>query len=113
MADVENPTDELGEGGKKALEAERAARRDAERRERELRARVTELELSEARREVAAAKGLSPAQAKRLVGTTREELEADADELLETFGGNGDTKTKPPPPGRAREDLRGGNDPTV
>jgi regulator of protease activity HflC (stomatin/prohibitin superfamily) len=37
------------------------------------------------RAEVANAKGLTPTQAKRLVGETREELEADADELLETF----------------------------
>lgn len=34
------------------------------------------------RAEVANAKGLTPTQAKRLIGTTREELEADADELL-------------------------------
>jgi len=35
--------------------------------------------------EVAAAAGLTPAQAKRLVGSTREELEADAADLLATF----------------------------
>ena len=34
------------------------------------------------RAEVALVKGLTPTQAKRLVGSTREELEADADELL-------------------------------
>lgn len=34
------------------------------------------------RAEVANAKGLTPSQAKRLIGATREELEADADELL-------------------------------
>lgn len=38
------------------------------------------------RLEVAMEKGLTPAQAKRLVGETKEELEADADEILETFG---------------------------
>ena len=37
------------------------------------------------RHQVAAAKGLSEAQAKRLVGATREELEADADDLLASF----------------------------
>lgn len=47
--------------------------------------RATELETHALRLEVAAEKGLSPAQAKRLVGSTREELETDADELLETF----------------------------
>lgn len=38
------------------------------------------------RAEVANAKGLTPTQAKRLVGTTREELEADADALLADLG---------------------------
>ena len=47
--------------------------------------RAVELETKAMRLEVASEKGLTPAQAKRLVGTTREELEADADELLETF----------------------------
>jgi hypothetical protein len=36
--------------------------------------------------EIAAAKGLSPAQAKRLTGSTRDELEADADDIVEAFG---------------------------
>ena len=47
--------------------------------------RAAEIESRALRLEVAAEKGLTPAQAKRLVGQTREELEADADELLETF----------------------------
>lgn len=38
------------------------------------------------RAEVALAKGLTPSQAKRLVGTTVAELEADADELLKDIG---------------------------
>ena len=38
------------------------------------------------RAEVSNAKGLTPTQAKRLVGATREELEADADELLADLG---------------------------
>jgi hypothetical protein len=38
------------------------------------------------RLEVATAKGLTPKQAGRLQGATREELEADADDLLTTFG---------------------------
>lgn len=38
------------------------------------------------RAEIANAKGLTPNQAKRLIGTTREELEADADELLKDIG---------------------------
>lgn len=47
--------------------------------------RAEEAELRALRLEVAGDKGLSPSQAKRLVGTTREELEADADELLADF----------------------------
>jgi hypothetical protein len=51
--------------------------------EAEERAAKAERELMRA--QVAASKGLTPAQAMRLVGTTLEELEADADELLATF----------------------------
>lgn len=47
--------------------------------------RAAEVEGRALRLEVAAEKGLTPAQAKRLVGSTREELETDADELLTTF----------------------------
>lgn len=47
--------------------------------------RAAEIEGRALRLEVAAEKGLTPAQAKRLVGETREDLEADADDLLATF----------------------------
>lgn len=58
--------------------------------------RADEAEMKLLRMEVAIEKGLSPAQAKRLVGTTREELEADANELLEAFTKEGgETRTKP------------------
>src|SRR5690606_14564777 len=112
----------LGEAGKKALERERRARREAEARLREVEATL-ERELAETRREalrleVAMAKGLTAAQARRLVGDTREELEADADELLELFGGRtggssatGDDDRRPPRK-RPTPDLRGGVDPT-
>ncbi len=59
------------------------------------------------RANVAAAKGLTPGQAKRLAGATQEELEADADELLETF-----KSSRPDPTTRPRPNLRGGADPT-
>lgn len=76
--------------------------------------RAAEAEARAMRLEVGASKGLSPAQVKRLVGTTKEELEADADELLADFapatGGADDTK--PTPDGRPKERLRGGGDPT-
>jgi len=126
----------LGDAGKKALDEERRARREAERQLREMQAQLQELtdkdksevdrlrdQLAQVtkerdtaastlvRSEVAMAKGLSAAQAKRLVGSTREELEADADEILEAFtspsGG-----TTPPPGQRPTEDLKGGSDPT-
>lgn len=47
---------------------------------------LADAELSSLRSKVALSKGLTPTQAKRLVGTTREELEADADELLSDLG---------------------------
>ena len=103
-------TDALGDAGKKALDAERREKRAAEKRASDLEARLKEfedrdkseaqklLERAEAaerraqeieshalRLEVAAEKGLTPAQAKRLVGNTREELVADADDLLSSF----------------------------
>lgn len=47
--------------------------------------RAQEAEGRALRLEIASEKGLTPAQAKRLVGASREELEADADDLLENF----------------------------
>lgn len=52
--------------------------------------RAADAESAALRIEVAAKKGLTPAQAKRLVGSSLEELEADADDLLTNF--------KPPEP---------------
>ena len=60
-----------------------------------------------ARLRVAMRKNLTEAQAKRLIGTTEEELEADADELLDSFG----DKTPPDKDGkptRPKERLRSG-----
>lgn len=130
------PSTDPDAGAKKALDAERKARRDAEKALSEVRAQLQELtdrdksdgvllaekltaaekraELAESkalRHEVAAAKGLTPAQAKRLVGTTQEELEADADDILETFPGA--PKVTPPPSDRPKPlALRGGSDPS-
>jgi hypothetical protein len=131
-ADSKPDADQLGDAGKKALTAERDLRKaaekelakyrkaeadkaDADKTETEKRAaadaRADAAELRATRLEVAHAKGLTPAQAKRLVGTTREELEADADEVLRDFpttpakqaapkpdpsqGARGETKTRP------------------
>lgn len=122
-ADPAKPEDQLGEAGKKALAAEREQRKaaekelakyrkaeqekaDADRTEAEKRAaaeqRAVDAELRATRLEVAHEKGLTPAQAKRLVGTTREELEADADEVLRDFpvapaAPAGPAKPKPDP----------------
>jgi len=60
---------------------------------------------------VALAKGLTEKQAARLVGSTIEELEADADELIAAFKG-----TEPPAkrvPGKPRENLKGGSNPEI
>ena len=69
-------------------------------------AKASEAELRAMRVEVGHEKGLSPSQARRLIGSTKEELEADADELLASF------EVKPPKPGpagRPRENLRAGS----
>lgn len=52
--------------------------------------RAAEAEGRLLRLEVAQAKGLTAAQARRLQGATREELEADADDLLAAFGAKKD-----------------------
>jgi hypothetical protein len=128
------PADQLGDGGKKALDEERRARRDAETRLKELeplakraqeledaqktetqkladanrsleeRAKTAELEACRMR--VALRKGLTEGQMKRLFGTTEEELAADADELLEEF--KGAQPETPPAGGRPKERLRPG-----
>ncbi len=126
------PDADLGEAGTKALKEERAARREAERQLKELAplaAKAKELEdasKSEAeklterlnaaeqravaaetnalRLEIAGEKGLTPTQAKRLIGTTRKELEADADDLLATFAPP--APPAPKPGSRPKESLR-------
>ena len=100
------PDEPLGDGGKAALDAERKARKDAEKARAALEAELKTLrdkDLTEAERvaneakaataraeaaearalrlEVAAAKGIDLAFAPRLVGATREELEADAEQF--------------------------------
>lgn len=139
--DKPKPDEELGDKGKKALEEERAARREAEKQAKDLAARLKAIEdkdKSEVERlteqvatltkerdsavtkadrlEVAVLKSLDETQAtritsaaKRLTGSTREELEADADEFLTAFAPSDDRE---PPAGKPREHLRGGGDPT-
>jgi DNA repair exonuclease SbcCD ATPase subunit len=68
--------------------------------------RATELEFEKLRSDIARDKGLTAAQAKRLQGSTKEELEADAEDLLEAFNkptGNSNS--------RGSGKLRGGANP--
>jgi len=111
--------DALGDGGKKALAAERArakelekelaafrkektAREEADKTEAEKRAaaeqRAVDAELRALRLEVASEKGLTAAQARRLQGATRDELLADADDLLANFGAAAPSKPTTPAP---------------
>jgi chromosome segregation ATPase len=69
---------ELEDAGRSDLEKLTARAEQAERERAEATARALRLD-------VAFEKGLTPAQAKRLVGNSREELEADADEILRDF----------------------------
>ena len=65
--------------------------------------------------EVAADKGLTPARVKRLTGTTREELDTSADELLEDFPipakSDGEDGDKKEPVKRPVESLKPGASP--
>ena len=72
---------------------------------------ATEFKQSKLRMDVALAKGLDAAQAKRLVGETQEDLEADADELLTAFG-KSDSSDDGARRRRPASELRGGSDPT-
>lgn len=87
--------DEVEEANKTELQkaADRATEAEKER---------DSLRLATARAEVALSKGLTASQAKRLVGATKEELEADADELLADIG-------TPPKPKQDANKLRSGS----
>lgn len=70
--------------------------------------RAAQAELKVLRSDVAAAKGVPAALAHRLHGTTREEIEADADALLEAVPRNG---TAAPPPVETPNSGTAGGDP--
>ena len=72
---------ELEEGQKSEIEKAMARADEAER-------RAALVELEALRASVALNKGLTPSQAKRLVGATLEELETDADELIADLKAN-------------------------
>ena len=77
--------DALAEGGRKALEAEREARKRAEREAREARERAARLERDALRRKVAEDKGVPEAAVEFLTGDTEQELAEAADHLLAAF----------------------------
>lgn len=140
--DEQQHDEQLNEGGKRALDAERAARKRLEHELKELRplaakakqaddakkdevqrlteqltATTTERDsaaLHRDRLKVAISKGLTLTQAKRLVGSTEDELTADADELLADLGarpGGDKADERPGPSGKPREHLQpGGGD---
>lgn len=72
--------------------------------------KASQAELRALRAEVALDKGLSATLAKRLQGSTREEIEKDADELLAEFGEKKTDERRPA--SRPKERLSGGSDPT-
>lgn len=105
--------DRLHAAEARLADIDNASKTDAERNQdriKDLEEKYQAAEQRAMRLEVAQAKGLSAAQAKRLVGKTIEELETDADELLEAFGTN-DKGSKKPPTKKPTENLRGGKDP--
>ena len=102
---------ELGDAGRRALEQEREARRAAEKRASAAEEKLSKIERDQLLSKVAGAKGLTDDQAKRLRGTTREELDADADELLAAFKPEGDDSSRHR--GRPQENLRSGAVPGV
>lgn len=71
----------------------------------------TAAEMTALRLEVAIDKGLTSTQAKRLLGSTREELEADADELVASFKTEENEDPKGKPARRPTERLKGGGQP--
>lgn len=73
-----------------------------------LKSRADTAETELLRLRVAMRKGLSEAQARRLVGSTEEELETDADDLLESFSPSSNQQQVPR---RPVENLRGGSRP--
>lgn len=111
-ADAAKKLKEIEDADKSDLEKANSAATEAAK-------RAEEAELKALRLEVALDKapdGMSMPQvrklAKRLHGTTQEELEADADELFADFGGTDDGSdtdtTKKPPARKPAERLRGG-----
>ncbi len=103
LADALSGTAESGEDGKPDVDAlaERLGKHEDE---------LKKERIARFRAEVAHEKNLSPAQARRLVGDTREALAADADELLKVFqpAGGDNGRRKGPRPDHSQGSRGGG-----
>lgn len=97
---------------KVAEDAQKTAEQLLQEKTAELETRLNASDARAMRAEVAAEKGLTPAQAKRLQGSTPEELAADADELLGMFkppaGKGGDEENGS---GKDKDDEKDGGKP--
>lgn len=87
LADIENAQKTEQERASDALQQALGRVNEAE-------AKTAAAELRALRLEVAFEKGLTPAQAKRLVGESREDFEADADDILTNFPVKSDGRPK-------------------
>ena len=133
----------LGDAGKKALDREREARKRAEAEAKknadaarrladieesqktetqkltdkltEASGQIGELSVENSRLRVALRHGLTEDQARRLIGSTEEDLDDDAGKLKESLGlaSNGETTPTPALPQRPREQLRSGSQPAI
>lgn len=90
------------------LKAKAGSATTLEERVAEIERQAKESEARALRAEVANAKGLTPNQSKRLVGSTREELEADADDLLKDIGAQKQQGNRVPSEGKT---PKSGDDP--
>jgi hypothetical protein len=112
---------ELEPKAKKADELENEKKSESERlteAKTKLEREASEAKQDAMRMRVALKKGLSETQAKRLVGETEEDLEADADELLDSFKPKEDDETQEDEstkkkPSRPRERLKPGTAPSA
>lgn len=95
LTGVTTERDELKSAADEAARKGETTEQRLEREKKELEAKLADAnkggdkDLENLRLTVAVEKGLNAAQLKRLIGSTKEELLADADELLKSFGSGG------------------------
>jgi hypothetical protein len=96
--------EEKPDGRATALNAERKARREAERRLRDAEDRLAQTERAAARESIAAELNLTPEQAEFVTGEDEDEMRQNAEKLAAAFGGRSDDDARR----RPREVLRSG-----